>query len=117
MTAFLSLFSNFYLRKITVKLVDFREQDGDQLATGWKETANIQRRRPLLPTVNITRNSLSSPRAESARAVTGRRCPHSGNGDDFLTGQPYFFSETAVTPERRVEKSSPRSEINRHAEG
>ena len=26
-------------------------------------------------------------RAESARAVTGRRCPHSGEGEDFLTVQ------------------------------
>ena len=63
---------------------------------------------------------LSSPkglRAESARAVTGRRCPHSGKGEDFLTGQPDFFTETAVTPERKVEKSFPRWEINRHAEG
>ena len=60
---------------------------------------------------------LSSPRAESARAVTGRRCPHSGKGEDFLTGQPDFFTETAVTPERKVEKSFLRWEINRHAEG
>ena len=29
--------------------------------------------------------NLSSPRAESARAVTGRRCPHSGRGEDFLS--------------------------------
>ena len=56
-------------------------------------------------------------RAESARAFTGRRCPHSGKGEDFLTGQSDFFTETAVTPERQVEKSFPRSEINRHAEG
>ena len=56
-------------------------------------------------------------RAESARAVTGRRCPHSGKGEDFLTGQPDFFTETAVTPERKVEKSFPRWEINRHVEG
>ena len=56
-------------------------------------------------------------RAESARAVTGRRCPHSGEGEDFLTGQPDFFTETAVTPERKVEKWFPRWEINRHAEG
>ena len=56
-------------------------------------------------------------RAESARAVTGRRCPHSGEGEDFLTGQLNFFTETAVTPERKVEKSFPRWEINRHAEG
>ena len=65
---------------------------------------------------------LSSPRAkglraESARAVTGRRCPQSGKGEDFLTGQPDFFTETAVTPERKVEKWFPRWEINRHAEG
>ena len=60
---------------------------------------------------------LSSPRAESARAFTGRRCSHSGKGEDFLTGQPDFFTETAVTPERKVEKSFPRWEINRHAEG
>ena len=29
--------------------------------------------------------------AESARAVTGRRCPHSGEGEDFLSCQPGFF--------------------------
>ena len=34
------------------------------------------------------------PRAESARAVTGRRCPHSGRGDDFLSRQPDFFTES-----------------------
>ena len=61
--------------------------------------------------------NLSSPRAESARAVTGRRCPHSGRGEDFLSRQPDFFTETAVTPERKVEKSFPRWEINRHVEG
>ena len=60
---------------------------------------------------------LSSPRAESARAVTGRRCPHSGRGEDFLSRQPDFFTETAVTPERKVEKWFPRWQINRHAEG
>ena len=56
-------------------------------------------------------------RAESAGAFTGRRNSHSGRGEDFLTGQPDFFTETAVTPERKVEKSLPRWEINRHAEG
>ena len=56
-------------------------------------------------------------RAESARAVTDRQCPHIGKGEDFLTGQPDFFTETAVTPERKVEKSFPRWEINHHAEG
>ena len=71
--------------------------------------------------------SLSSPRAkragpkglraESARAFTGKRNSHSGRGEDFLTGQPDFFTETAVTPERKVEKWFPMWEINRHAEG
>ena len=56
-------------------------------------------------------------RAESARAFTGRRCPHSGTGEDFLTGQLIFFTETAATPERKVEKWFPKWEINRHAEG
>ena len=56
-------------------------------------------------------------RAESARAVTGRRCPNNGEGEDFLMGQLNFFTKTAVTPERKVEKSIPRWEINRHAEG
>ena len=43
--------------------------------------------------------------------------PKSGKGEDFLTGQPDFFTETAVTPERKVEKSFPRWEINCHGEG
>ena len=56
-------------------------------------------------------------RAESARAFTGRRNSYSGRGEDFLTGQPDFFTEPAVTPERKVEKSFPRWEINRHVKG
>ena len=78
---------------------------------------------PTVAEVNISfvsmcsLNFLSSLRAESARAFTGRRNSHSGRGEDFLTGQPDFFTETAVTPERKVGKSFPRWEINRHAEG
>ena len=29
--------------------------------------------------------------AESARAVTGRQCPQSGEEEDFFMGQPGFF--------------------------
>ena len=43
--------------------------------------------------------------------------PTGGRGEDFLTGQLNFFAETAVTPERKVEKWFPRWEINRYAEG
>ena len=32
-------------------------------------------------------------------------------------GQLNFFTKTAVTPERKVKKSIPRWEINRHAKG
>ena len=60
---------------------------------------------------------LSSPRAESARAVTGRRNSYSGRGEDFLSRQPDFFTETAVTLERKVKKWFQRWEINRHVEG
>ena len=43
--------------------------------------------------------------------------PTGGRGEDFLSRQPNFFTETAVTPERKVEKWFPRWEINRHGEG
>ena len=78
-------------------------------------TLTLGRRCLRAPLFSTIIEWLSSPRAESARAFTGRRCPHSGRGEDFLTGQLNFFTETAVTPERKVEKSFPRSEINRHA--
>ena len=63
--------------------------------------------------------------AYPARARARRACAlralglllHSRKGEDFLTGQPDLFTETAVTPERKVEKSFPRWEINRHAKG
>ena len=63
------------------------------------------------------RAGLKGLRAESARAFTGRRNSYSERGEDFLSRQPNFFTETAVTPERKVEKSFPRWEINRHVEG
>ena len=39
----------------------------------------------------------AGPRAESARAVTGRRCPHSGTGQDFLARNGPNRTKTAVT--------------------
>ena len=81
---------------------------------------NSSERAGLAASLHLTEtqvNILSSPRAESARAFIGRRNSHSGRGEDFLSRQQNFFTETALTPERKVEKSFPRSEINRHAEG
>ena len=66
---------------------------------------------------STSKTSSKGLRAESARAFTGRRCPHSGKGEDFLSRQPDFFTETAVTLERKVEKSFPRWEMNGHSEG
>ena len=66
--------------------------------------------------VNYLSNNYPA-RAESARAVTGRRCPYSGEGEDFLMGQLNFVNKIAVTLERKVEKSIPRWEINSHVEG
>ena len=41
--------------------------------------------------------------------------PTVGGGRLFDRSAGFFFTETAVTPERKVEKSFPRWEINRHA--
>ena len=57
-------------------------------------------------------------RTESARAVTGRRCPHSGKGEKtFWRVNRVFFTKTAVTRERKVEKSLPRWEVNSPSKG
>ena len=48
-------------------------------------------------------------RAESAGAVTGRRCPHSGEGEDFLAHQPSLFTKTAVTRETKSPKIVPKA--------
>ena len=53
----------------------------------------------------------------TARAVTGRWCTHSGEGEDFLTTQSFFFTKTAITRERKVEKSLPTWEMNSLSEG
>ena len=67
--------------------------------------------------VPLSAENYQALRAESAWAFTGRRNSYSGRGEDFLSRQPNFFTETAATPERKVEKWFPRWEINRHAEG
>ena len=43
--------------------------------------------------------------------------PTVGRGKTFWRVSRIFFTETAVTPDRKVEKSFPRWEINRHVEG
>ena len=86
----------------------------------------------LLLTV-IVKHPVGSSRIYPARALRARArracalralgllladgTPTGGRGEDFLSRQPDFFTETAVTPERKVEKSFPRWEINRHVEG
>ena len=55
--------------------------------------------------------------AESARAVTGRRCPLSGEGEDFLTRRPSFFYEYSHNSGSKSRKLLPRYEMNSHSEG
>ena len=54
----------------------------------------MQRQNVILSSPRAKRAGTKGLRAESARAVTGRRCPHSEEGEDFLMGQPDFFTET-----------------------
>ena len=55
--------------------------------------------------------------AESARAVTGRQCPHSGEGEDFLTRRPSFFDENGHNSGTKSQKSPTTWEMNLLSEG
>ena len=59
-------------------------------------------------------------RAESARAVTGRRCPGSGVGEDVLDVDRFFFYEKGYNSEaksRKIDLKVRNREIDRLAEG
>ena len=71
----------------------------------------------LLSSPRAKRAGPKGLRAESARAVTGRRNSHRWEGGRLFDRSTKFFMETAVTPERKVEILFPRWEINRHVEG
>ena len=43
-----------------------------------------------------------------ARAVTGRRCPHSGEGGHFLTRRPGFFYENGRNSGKESRKIAPK---------
>ena len=54
---------------------------------------------------------LSSSRAESTRAFTGRRCPHSGVGEDFLArrpGSPHENERNSETKSRTIDPKVPK---------
>ena len=51
---------------------------------------------------------ISSPRAESARAVTGRQCPHSGVGEDFLARRTDVLFLECVNSESKRRKINPK---------
>ena len=57
---------------------------------------------------NINQPAHQALRAESASAITGRRYPHSGVGEDFLVRRPVFFLRKR--PFLRNEKSKNLSE-------
>ena len=103
-----SLFSDCFVKKI------LQEREGWLYQIGWifRKTPNGLRPPPSF-TENYIANFLSSLLAESARAVIGRRCPHSGVGEDFLAHRPGAFEKTTVTQKRKVEnKKVPFSQMN-----
>jgi hypothetical protein len=62
------------------------------------------RRRPSAP-------GPKGPRASSARAVTGRQCPHSGVGEDFLErrpGSPHENGRNSGTKSRKLDTLVPK---------
>ena len=63
----------------------------------------------LLSTPRAIRAGPKGLRAESARAVTGRWYPHSGEGEDFLTGQLDFFYENCCISGTESRKIVPKS--------
>ena len=90
------------------------------LKLSWHQQCTISNTSPQRAKLLLIQPARAGPKglcAESARAFAGRRNSRSGRGEDFLTGQLNFFTETALTLERKVEKWFPRWEIKRHAEG
>ena len=73
----------------------------------------------LLPGMFIqpARDALRACALRALGLLLADSAPTVGRGKTFWQVSRIFFTETAVTPERKVEKSFPRSEINRHAEG
>ena len=57
------------------------------------------------------------PRAESARAVTGRRCPHSGVGEDFLERRPGSPHENGCNSGTKSRRLDPKVPTGANAEG
>ena len=85
--------------------------------TPWQQFAYFLEK--VQGTVRLQDLLFSSPRAKRSALglLLADGTPTGGRGEDFLSRQPDFFTETAVTSERKVEKSFPRWEINRHIEG
>ena len=86
------------------------------LALGTKRHQTLKKSKDFLRTSNQTTMAIMGM-LTMVMFLWSRWCPHSGEGEDYLTGKLNFFTKTAVTPEQKVEKSIPRWEINRHAEG
>ena len=51
-------------------------------------------------------------RAERVRAIIGRQCPHSGEGEDFLTRRPVFLYKNGHNSGTKSQKLPPRWEMN-----
>ena len=70
-------------------------------------TNNLQKYLIFLSSPRVNCAGPKGLRVESARAVTGRRCPHIGEGEDFLTRRLSFFYENGHNSGTKKLKNHP----------
>ena len=81
------------------------EQVGRRVLTGRRVSKTSEAAFVLFYIDSMCGTQFCQPRAESAKAFTGRRNSHSGRGEDFLTGQSDFFygnSSNSGTESRKI---------------
>ena len=62
----------------------------------------------IVYTVDTVYRVYPGPRAESAKAVTGRQCPHSGEGGRLFDGSTNFFYENCSNSGTESQKIDPK---------
>ena len=90
---------SFFAQSMANEILCYQELNSYLSASShtYSSTLNVFAKLGLFAIIQPAREARrpSGLHAESARAVSGRRCPHSGKGEDFLTGQPDFFNRNS----------------------
>ena len=68
-------------------------------AQRWQSTMST--RCSFLPLEHYHHHHHCNPKGLRTEAVTGRRCPHSGAGEDFWVHQPFFFYQNRRNSETK----------------